>query len=415
MNTNRKISDKFKSLHSMATLAFLIACTVGYSTTLISSRIYVDILRNAAICILPILILLLIKARPTIIIKFLFAFLIYIWFLLYGGSLAVIKGGMPHVLDNFLRDTLITIVGIFIFSTGENEIINTKVAEKFLIYILISLIYTVYIGGFIADYPYRFIFEFTTDLSGNKVSYSQGISKLYGLGAIAAIFLAFNINNTISKFIYFSIGLFLIVISLFGGGRGDILATLIVCFVYFAFKIPKKLFFMIFILAFLLYNISFWIVPSDFAVFDRFISLRDGDFGKRDALFLDAFWLFFSDPQCFFVGCGFGYFQTYYQLPTGLYPHNIFIEAIIVWGAPLTFGLGVLTVLGLKKFIGQSVSTDAFLIFVLFFLLIDSKSGTIMGAWVTFSAAIGFSGRAIVSQIQQHKDRQGTPIIEDIR
>ncbi|MDP3959229.1 MAG: hypothetical protein Q8Q26_04005 [Pseudorhodobacter sp.] len=396
-------------------LLFLILSTVGFSTTTIASRIYIDSIRTIAIFITPLLIAILLLAQPAIIGKFSLASLLYAFFLTYGSALAVLNEGFEHVSGDIMRNVVVTLVVIFIFSTWNTRIFTEKIVMRFMIYVIFTFLVTVYLGGFVFSYPFKFMFDYSTEQTGQQILYSQGISKFYGLGAVAATFLALNKQSIFGGSTLWLLALFLLVLSLLGGGRGDAAISLIICFVYAAVKMPGKITATLLIVVIVITNISGRIDLGDFTIFNRFLVVHEGNYGGRDELFLNALQLMISEPQCLLIGCGFGYFQSYYHLPSGMYPHNIYIESLIVWGIPLNLALLTLTVIGLKNFLKQSKSADALLIFLLFFSLIDSKSGTVLGSWMTFGGVVAFSARAISSLIHNQTIIKKQRFMEDVQ
>ena len=48
---------------------------------------------------------------------------------------------------------------------------------------------TVTLGGFLLEYPPRFLFQIQTRNHGSTIAYGQGVTKFFGIGAILSAFL----------------------------------------------------------------------------------------------------------------------------------------------------------------------------------------------------------------------------------
>src|SRR5690606_22950653 len=106
----------------------------------------------------------------------------------------------------------------------------------------------------------------------------------------------------------------------------------------------------------------------------------------RDVLLGQAFYLLANEPQCLLIGCGIGYFQDYWNYPLGMYPHNLFLESIISFGAVLTLLALSLAFLGFREIYKREGKGSSFIAISVYFLLIGLKSGGLFSSWVATSS-----------------------------
>lgn len=217
------------------------------------------------------------------------------------------------------------------------------------------------------------------DLEGSP-RYLQSTSKLFGIGAIVFFHLAFSKSRWISA-IYFLFAIILTFMSGLGGARGEFLVTLIILFLVSArnFRNRKTI-----LLTFLLFGagVGGWLYFGDrlnnLLIYERLSAVGLGDFGLRDVFFMQSMSLMDNKMECVLVGCGFNYFQVYYGHDYGGYPHNIFVELLITYGA-LAGGLIILlTCIGVAfGFLGPHNRTPVYWV-LLYFLGISLKSGSLL-------------------------------------
>lgn len=325
--------------------------------------------------------------------RFLLSLYIYLTLFSYGLILAVINGGLEHVITRLPMNVAITVMGLFIFS-GLRETSHKEVAKWFLKYSAVMLILTYVYGGLILSYPPRFHFEYVSTAFVGEVLYSQGVSSFFGLSAVIAVYVAF-FHVDKGRIWYMALALVFLGLSLLGGARGDSLfAVLVVAGIVF-FK--SKWFFAGSILAvsFAFITLSRTIYFTDFTIVYRLI-YANNPFGYRDILWDRAIELLMQEPGCLIFGCGFGYYQTYYNFESGLYPHNLIIESMITWGVPLTFLLIVLFTIGFFRVIRATDSQFNLISAIFIYLgLISLKSGELTSAWIVLIGLFQYTSIAI--------------------
>lgn len=116
----------------------------------------------------------------------------------------------------------------------------------------------------------------------------------------------------------------------------------------------------------------------------RLSGVATGDFGDRDYLFNLAVSQFFSDIKTILVGAGLNGFQYYNSLPLELYPHNFLLEGAISGGIILLILLIYIYLYPIISLFFKSPRTNDqnfCLSIMIFLLLINMKSGTIVSFW----------------------------------
>lgn len=263
-------------------------------------------------------------------------------------------------------------------------------AAYYVLYTFIGLLVTLWVGGFELSFPPSFVFDYLSDRENAEILYSQGASKYFGVGAIAAIFIALDSKSKIKGYGAFVFAAIFISLSILGGARGDsVLAVLVIIF-YLLIRKPFHAFCWLLALALVLYlSTNDWAWLDGVLTFQRLSFARDGDFGQRDVLLTQVVELLTSQSRCLFIGCGFGYFQNFYGYDYGLYPHNILAEMLVIFGLPLT---GVLTFsigAGMKIYL-QETGLDLFILLFLYNFLLSLKSGSFFGGWFLTASCIYF-------------------------
>jgi hypothetical protein len=111
----------------------------------------------------------------------------------------------------------------------------------------------------------------------------------------------------------------------------------------------------------------------------------------RDILFSQSIDLLQTEARCTFFGCGFAFFQHYFEYDYGSYPHNSILEATITWGLPATLFLLACIVIGARKIQWTLPLPQVGLLS----FLISLKSGDLMGGWLAMSFAFYLAGRGL--------------------
>ena len=212
--------------------------------------------------------------------------------------------------------------------------------------------------------------------------YSQGTTTFFAVGAIVFTYLTF-LYHTYSYYLIFLLLAFLMLfLSALSGARGNFAVGLIVILLIFIKNFSKKkVLFSMIILSSLAIWLVFKLIPSidEFLIVRRFAKLFEtGTFGLRGILLGQSIDLLKDQTSCFIIGCGFNYFQVYYDYNFGMYPHNIFAELLITFGIFLGMILIILILLGTAYGFFSFYSKNFFYWFLLYYLGISLKSGSLI-------------------------------------
>lgn len=313
-------------------------------------------------------------------------------FYLYGMLLAAIMGGLSTAMSDLPTTILLTSLGLFVLSQSAQGVTRSS-ARILVLYILAFMLMTVVFGGLVLSMPPHFVFEAQTDSHGSAVLYSQGVSKFFGLGLVLCGFLLQSERSAKLKALFLLLSLFLLLLAFLGGGRGDALAALIVFLFIVMTRMPLKAKILTIITmglptALFIVNVNL----DDLVIFRRLSIILEGSVGVRDEIYADGIALLVDRFQCVTIGCGFDYYQYALQLDAGRYPHNQLLEAVIVWGIPLTSMLMVFTAIGLYKSFREKGEEDAFPYIALLFIIVAMKSGSVISSWILVISVFHYFG-----------------------
>ncbi|WP_157277039.1 hypothetical protein [Thauera aminoaromatica] len=377
--------------------AFL-SVTIAFATTTNSSRVAIEFVRILSVLALFAVVAVLAFKDQRVQRSTLLAIGLFALFFLYGLVLAVGNGGLVYIEESLLRDFLLTAVLVYVFSKNSREIVSERAAKFIISSGVFVVALTIYYSGLDFSYPPRFHFEYSSNLLDRTTAYSQGVSKFYGLLALVSAYLSVKAFDATRVLFYVVMMLFFLMLSALGGARGDSLAAIFLALGYvFVFgKISQR--FILMGLASLLFGyLAFSLSFSDFTLVARLQSL-DGGMGAREDLYLKALELVGSNSTCSYFGCGFAYFQKYYGLGAAYYPHNFFLELVIVFGIPLSLILIALAIGGVIVDGGEYRSRNHLFLLVLgFFFLIQLKSGALLSAWWLMAGVFWLGSRALSS------------------
>ena len=394
---------KSHDLLKYGAFAFLLATTIGFAsvnseTLTLIPALRIDLLITSAISLL----LYLGSLRASFAIFCAIAF--FSIFSIYG----VLRGldNLQHVdfLQALVTSYAVVILGLFFFGSCRSQEQQYSIAINFLIFSIALIAFLFLTNGLeLREYP-RFNFDLYSD-SNNQILYSQGISKFFSLAAIASIFVLRGGHSLVLTTVLQVLFVVFFTLAFIGGGRGDFLALIIVILAFFLLQSWGKLL-LCFIGVFLVYQFgrSFLeAISSDIIAAQRFLVLFEvSNLGSRDFLFEGAIDILANEPKCFLLGCGFAYFQNYYGYEYGLYPHNLFLEALITWGAPLVTASFVLFIYGALK----EAKSD-FLTWVgVYFVLVSFKSGDLLGSWLALTFIFYYVGVGVSVLVRPMRKEQ---------
>lgn len=398
-----KISVIRSQLSTLGLFLLLALVSVGYSTTNETSRSFIEPARALFISgVLFIVIVSLVLGRINR--TQVTGLILLVALLLYSVITSHFSGSFSVGSMYLWRDGLVLISGVYIVSMKREADSEHAVAGLYVVYVLAILFLTVLIGGLDLAISPHFNFEYSSDIFETSVLYSQGISKFYGFGALAGIYLFAETSGRYSKWLYAFFSLVCLMLSVLGGARGDVLAMILVMMGFIAYRYKRKFFLLVLILGVSLFILAVnWDhLAEQFILFKRFSQVAHGDYGMRDVLFTRALALLSDEPVCLMIGCGLGYFQYYYNFEFGLYPHNVILELVITFGLPAVMILCILTFIGLKIYVRKSGGIDILVLLFTANLIIDLKSGYVFGSWLSITMMVYFVGICLASMLKPH-------------
>lgn len=281
--------------------------------------------------------------------------------LVWGGGLALLNHSQGVVWKSIAIGAFLGGLGAYLLHQLEPTEIAKALVVYFPVYALLTLLMTIAAGGLDLAYPPHFRFDYISGTKGGQVLYSQGASRLYGLASILSMCGAALFSGRMARLLYVLLAVLFLLFCLLGGARGESLFALVLVMGVALHAFGLRALAPVLLVALCAYIlVDDWLWLDDFVVFRRYsVTLAEtvGDglaaggigidadrkWGGRRVLLEQSLSLLRDVPTCLVTGCGFGYFQSYYGYPTGLYPHNEVIEAVIVYGLILS-GLFLLTV-----------------------------------------------------------------------
>jgi hypothetical protein len=360
-------------------LLYLIV-TIGLASSSNETRVFIELIRSLSVVLIFFIVgisLLTSKINYNIVVSILVVGI----FFTTGTLLSIFFGGLQDFKSDIITLTL-TIIGCYVFSSKHIPINQNMFAKWVIVYCILIFVISIMLGGLVFSPIPTFVYGYASDSIGKEIYYSQGISKIFGYGALAATSLVVYEKSKTKKYALALIVLFFIALSLLGGARGDSLFVIILVVFYFLYRLDI----MNSIIAILFVSISFIFIASfisfeDFIIFNRLKALSD-NYGSRDVLFEQSVSLLYNEPQCFVHGCGFGFFQSYYNYRLGLYPHNFVIELIIVFGFPIAVFMMLLFTKGFFNYIKNNQDLDFIVLLIIYTLALGLKSGSINTNWL---------------------------------
>lgn len=368
-------------IQSFAIVALLISVTVALPLTTIEVRALSVQTRGLTLALTALCVALLaasVRGNRVM----LFSMCAFALLYLYGLVLATIMGDPSNAMSALPTTILVTSLGLFILSQSAQGVTRSN-ASILILYIIIFMLMTVVFGGLVLSMPPHFVFEVQTESYGSAVSYSQGVSRFFGLGLVLCGFLLQSERSAKLKALFLFLSALFLLLAFLGGGRGDALAALIVFLFIVMIRMPLKAKISTIVVMGLLIGLFIANVNlEDLVIFRRLRIIMQGSMGSRDKIYADAVALLADRFQCLAIGCGFDYYQYALQLTAGRYPHNQLLEAIIVWGIPLTGMVMVFSAIGLYKSLSEKVEEDALPYIALFHIIVAMKSGSVIWSWV---------------------------------
>ncbi len=385
-----KIYEIRKNALHYGIFSFFVMISIGYISTNNYSRFFIEPFRRVfEIGVVLSLVAILYKSKLCY--KHLIGLSLYAFLLTVGISHAMLNESIEIGSTGLLVNVIITVCGILLLGYKNSNICSIRFAKWFIVYISVGILLTVFIGGLEFTPVPQFNFEYEAGVNSMETLYSQEMSRFFGFGAMAAAFVAINGSGRRVKYFYFSLVLVFLLFSLLGGARGDSIFALVLVMAYLVISTSIRGLLWLGSILFMLYvGVGDWSGIENFQIFQRFSGL-EGNFGQRDVLLGQAFQLLLNKPACMIFGCGFGYFQSYFGYPFGMYPHNVLVEFFIVFGIPITLAFIFIVSGGVWKYYRSSREADLLVLFFIYSMLIGLKSGTVFGDWFFTAGCIYFA------------------------
>lgn len=321
------------------------------------------------------------------------------FFYAYGFALGFDNLHLLNSFSSLATSLSVVVVGVFFLANARRNSEWESVSRSFVIFSVLIFLFLSFTGGITLLPTPRYNFDLYTDL-GARLSYTQGISRLFGMSSIFSFWLYQCAQQRKFRTIYILLAALFLLLSVVGGARGEIISLFaVILMMYFRLGwrgIGKGAVIMLCLYFFALGALHMLpLVVEDLVVVARFNQVLSGALGSRDILVLESIRLLRDNPECVLHGCGYTFFQAYHGYAYGLYPHNIYLEAIITWGVP-GIALLFLAVVGLLK----RPEMGAVLWVGLFSFLIGFKSGDLIGSWfaLSFLFYLGGVGVMVIAQ-----------------
>lgn len=317
------------------------------------------------------------------------------------AAYALIRALMLRTFDlgvtNFAQDSLVIVIGLLAFGylARPNEV-RGSFASIFLFYAVAVFFGTVFLGGFVAELPPRFVFEFSANELNRSVeqTYSLGVSRFFGFaGVVAAFCVACEWKSLPTRALGVGLCLVFLFLSFMGGGRGEaIIAAIFILMILMKSRLGVAGVGLAAIGAFLLLLPNLAGTYEDLLFVRRLARLFDGDLSSRDVLFQLAVSLLRDQFSCLAVGCGVGFFQQHYGFNFALHPHNFVLEFLIVFGLPVFLVVVGLVVTGFLFYCKQVGKLDFFIVCYAYHFMVGMKSGYLFGSWIVVVLSLYFAG-----------------------
>lgn len=274
-------------------------------------------------------------------------------------------------------------VCITVISLENKAIANNRLAPVVLIFIF--TIHTLNVFAFkSATLSILPTFDFShTSMLLNKdyiVKYSQGPTKFYALGALAALSLCINSKSQIKKIAFILLGAQLLIFSLAAGARGDFIILLFLFLTILGIHENRLIIIVIPVAAFFVYQYLYLL--EELAFFIRLLSIIEHSSLRAN---LVTSWIEFITvkPHCLIIGCGIYSFDNYTKM---LFPHNFILELVN------TFGIFISLFLLIKFIVNyQIIEKKSFIKYsVIYLFLVSLKSTPLAANWLLIAWCLSF-------------------------
>lgn len=376
--------------------AFIVMITVKLSTTTNASHSVTDFVRIAsatalAICIVQLSRTLKFNRRQFA------AVALFSGLVIWATIGAIVSQSLYVVTEVMLIDICVVGAGLLVFARGSGRVLPDGLSKIFVAYVVMAFCLCLLTDGIVLEFPPRFSFEYASDQYGAELGYAQGASNFYGLGAIAAAFWLLRSKNVFEGTLAATLMALSLMLSVIGGARGDTAIAVLIVAAYLILRRPaRSVLWMTALALACMAMISDWTWSKDLLFISHILSIGEGDYGYRDQLFAQVMELLSLKPMCLVTGCGVGYFQHFNHFEQGMYPHNILLESLVIFGVPVTVVFVLLVIRGGVLYYRQVGEADLFLLFTLYAFAVSLKSGSFFGSWLALASGVYLASHFLV-------------------
>lgn len=374
----------YEGMQSVNTFLIFSIVTVAWASTTHESYVLFSITRSVFILFHLIVIALLIASRPkglgsiVLAVTGITALGIYSWGMLQINAPEAVDDLVPHLIWVSLSSS---IAASLLLAARDRPVVTDAVAWMYVCFATSVAALTFALGGLqLQDTP-RFVYDLTT-ADGTTLTYSQGISKFYGLAAVLSALLARRQTHGLSRkiAIWGGVTVFL-TLSLIGGGRGDFLVSLLLVIAALG---GARVFLAVAAggLVYALFETEIIGLLGEYTTLMNRYSALTESLGMRDILLSASYELLSKEPLCFWLGCGIGFFQYYFGFRSGLYPHNVPVEFLVSFGVVITCLVVMLAYFGVFRVYRVEGGRSPSLFVALYFALISLKSGSVINSYM---------------------------------
>lgn len=388
-------SRKVENISSLAIISFVIGVIASWPVTSLELRQFSLVIRvlSLGFCACCLILLLMRHRIPIILTR---ALTLFYGLFFYGLFLSVIYDGWDVTIVDVPITMAIVSAGLIAVSY-RNQPLRSRESVIILTFTLLVLAINLVTGGIALEIPPRYIFTYQADNLGIIISYSQGITKFFGIATILAIYLLSIEKILWRKYLLVGIALICLILSFIGGARGDIIGLLLTLFLAYFPKSPVKVILSALVF-FSLGALILHIIPNEDIVFySRMQSVLSGVDNIRETLYAEAWNLLVDNTNCFFFGCGFNFYQTSLGYGQGLYPHNFLLEFALVWGVPIAATLVILFLIGIFSHFKQNNQFDGFFLIVCYLTFVFLKSGTVVTGGLFLVGFFYYASRGLLT------------------
>ncbi len=340
--------------------------------------------------------------------------------LIWGGILTRFFSGNEYGLSDFRYIMVASIHGVcgaYLLRISPRWVLDLFIIRFLWLYGVVIFLLLIISGGFNFKYPPAFIFPEISAMHGVQVVYSQGASKLFGLLAILYALGLTKSNGNFQRLVFGFMLLGSVFLCLLGGARGESLFATVLVGAILLWR--YRLRFLVLVIVFSLglnFLVKDWSWLEDFVIFQRYSvlavsqpaaipdvnidgkqdpksELQHSEYGYRDTLLKQSYRLILDKPICLISGCGFGYFQKYYNYPIDMYPHNELVEFLITHGAVLTLLTIGLVGGGAWIFFKGDPKLSPLALIYMYLLLLALKGGTVFSNGLFIALSLFFTSQ----------------------